>query len=219
MRSLSLALTLLILVLAAGCLPDSLRGPDPCDQGGALLVDEFDGQQECGWVQYERTGAQVAVGEDVLRLTTSQPGQIWWTNAGKNFDDVTITTVARQAGGPNDNAYGLICRYQNQENFYVFLISGDGYYAIGKYQSGSTQITYLTGEGQYIASDEIRQGAAENEIQASCLGNQLSLAVNGTLLATVTDPTFVTGDVGLAASTFEPGTTVIEFESIRVVGP
>jgi len=45
------------------------------------------------------------------------------------------------------------------------------------------------------------------------------LAVNGITLATVTDPTFVIGDVGLAVSTLELGTAVVEFTDFRVVAP
>jgi hypothetical protein len=101
----------------------------------------------------------------------------------------------------------------------VFLISGDGYYAIGKYQSGSNQIQYLSGEGEFVPSDDIRQGVAANDLRVSCIGNELSLAINGVPLVTVTDPTFVTGDIGLAASTFQPGTTVIEFDSIVTIAP
>ena len=103
--------------------------------------------------------------------------------------------------------------------FYVFLISGDGHYAIGKYQSGSPQVQYLSGEGQYAFSDVINQGESRNEIRASCVGNELSLSVNGVPLETVTDPTFVIGDIGLGASTFQPGTAVIEFDNLRVIAP
>jgi hypothetical protein len=115
----------------------------------------------------------------------------------------------------------VICRYQSAENFYVFLISGDGYYAIGKYQSGAEQIEYLTSDGQhaFIRSDAINQGVATNQMRVSCVGNELSLAVNGLPLVTVTDPTFVTGDIGLGVSAFELGTAVIEFDNVQVIAP
>jgi hypothetical protein len=212
-------LAVLALALLSGCLPAAVQGPDPCNEEGTLLLDEFDGTKECGWTLYERTGAEAEIAEGVLRLSTSQPGQIWWANAERDFDDVIVTVRAEQAAGPDDNAYGIICRYQNPENFYVFLISGDGFYAIGKYQSGSDQIAYLSGEGEYQPSEFINQGQAGNEIRATCIGNELSLTVNGELLASVTDPTFVTGDIGLAVSTFQPGTAVIEFDGIRAIAP
>jgi hypothetical protein len=204
-------------LLVACSLVDS--GPDACDGQGILFQDDFSGELDCGWVLDDRGGAVVAIEEGSLRISTSQPGQIWWTNPRRNFDDVIINVQARQAGGPNDNAYGVICRYQSPENFYLFLISGDGYYAIGKYQSGSSRITYLSGDGQYQYSDVINQGIATNQMRVGCVGNELSLAVNGLPMATVTDPTFVTGDVGLGVSTFELGTAVVEFDNIRVIAP
>jgi hypothetical protein len=51
------------------------------------------------------------------------------------------------------------------------------------------------------------------------VGNELTLVVNGLPLTSVTDPTFVTGDIGLGVSTFELGTIVVEFENIRVLAP
>lgn len=213
----------LLLLLAAALLLTacSIGGlePDSCTDAGALFADKFDGTEECGWALYNRGGTVVNIQEESLRLSTSQPGQIWWTNPGRQFDDVIITVDARQVEGPNDNAFGVLCRYQSEENFYLFLISGDGYYMIGKYQTGSNQIQYLTGDGEFVASDVITQGMAINQIRASCIGDQLTLSVNGIQLDSVTDPTFVTGDVGVGASTFEPGTAVIEFDDFRVLAP
>jgi len=210
---------LLALLTLPACLGDRFSGPAACNEDGVLFVDDFAGEQNCGWQQYAQGGAQTKVTDGVLRVSSSQPGQIWWTNPGKNFDNVIVSVQARQVSGPDDNAYGVICRYQNEENFYVFLISGDGYYAIAKYQTGVDQIQYLTGEGQFQPSDAINQGAATNEVRASCIGNQLSLAVNGLPLVSVNDPTFVIGDVGVAASTFQPGTAEINFDNFRVVRP
>ncbi len=215
----SLMLALLGLVLLVAC---QLGNPETesCVEPGVLFKDDF-AAAKCGWVLYSQGGATAVIEDELLRLSTSQPGPIWWTNPGRNFDDVIVTVQARQAGGPDDNAYGVICRYQSPENFYVFLISGDGYYAIGKYQSGSEQIEYLTSDGQhaFIRSDAINQGVAANQMRVSCVGNELSLAVNGLPLVTVMDPTFVTGDIGLGVSAFELGTAVIEFDNIQVIGP
>lgn len=222
-RRIKPGLVVLILFLVSlgvvSCLPDNLSGPEPCNEDGTLFNDQFDGSKNCGWSLYNGSGVTSQIEDGVLRISNSLSGEITWSVANRNFDDVIITAQARQTSGPDDNAYGVICRYQSSENFYVFLISGDGHYAIGKYQSSSPQITYLTGEGQYVFNDAINQGAAANEIRASCIGNELSLTVNGIPLDTVTDPTFVTGDIGVGASPFQPGTAVIDFEGIRVVAP
>lgn len=192
--------------------------PDTCDPAGSLFFDDFNGELNCGWSTYSRGGV-AAIENASMQITVSQPGQLWWTNPGRNFDDITITTEARQVSGPDDNAYGIICRYQNEENFYAFLISGDGYYSIAKYQSGAENVVYLTENGQFQLSDAIHTGVATNEMRATCEGNQLSFEVNGVPLVTVADPTFVTGDIGLAAGTLEAGSVVVEFDNVRATTP
>lgn len=192
---------------------------DACVSSSSLFEDNFEGEADCGWVLYNQSGSVVAIEEGSLRLSTSQPGQIWWTNPRRIFNDTVITVQARQTAGPNDNAYGVVCRYQDPQNFYIFLVSGDGFYAIGKYISSSTQVIYLTPDGQYQFSDIINQGVATNQLRVSCIGNELSLSVNGIPLLTTTDDSFASGDIGLGVSTLAPGTAVVEFDNLRVIAP
>ncbi|MDX1664901.1 MAG: hypothetical protein R3272_14010 [Candidatus Promineifilaceae bacterium] len=216
-KSLFNAFLALLVVMLVACME---TGPAPCDEGGTLFSDDFEGEQECGWAQYQRGGAVAEIAEGELYITTSQPGQIWWTTPGRTISDVIISGRVRHVEGPINNAYGLICRYQSPDNFYVFLISSDGYYAIGKYQVGNDQIIYLNEEEQYVFSEAINQGeGSTNLIRATCSGNELSLTVNGSPLATVVDPTFVTGDFGVAASTFEAGALEIAFDDVQVIAP
>lgn len=217
---------ILVLLFLSACdsvpevdLPFADSGPDACDAGGTLFADDFSGEQNCGWVEYNRGGAVIAIEDGALNISTSSPGEIWWTNPGRTFDDVIVNVQASQISGVDDNAYGVICRYQDEHNFYLFLISGDGFYTIGKYAGIDIPVTYLTPDGQYQPSDIINQGAASNDIQASCIGNQLSLAVNGEPLITVTDSEFSSGDIGLAASTMQQGTVEISFDDVRVFAP
>ena len=216
-RSFSYVFLVLSVFALVACMD---TGPAPCDEGGTLFTDDFEGEQSCGWAEYQRSGAVAEIVEGELQITTTQPGQIWWTTPGRTLNDVIVSATVRHLDGPVDNAYGLICRYQSPENFYIFLISSDGYYAIGKYQVGSEQIIYLNEEGQYTFSEAINQGEeSTNLMRVECSGNDLSLTVNGIPLATVSDPTFVTGDIGVAASTFETGTLEIAFDNVQVIAP
>lgn len=217
-RSFLLFLTSTVLLLA-GCSMFGPPEPEGCEGNGFLFEDDFSGERNCGWVEYEEQGGSAQVESGYLQITSREKGQFWWSNPGKNFSDSVISVQARQISGPDDNAFGAICRYQSPENFYMFLVSGDGYYAIGKFQTGFEAIQYLTGEGTFVYSDVINQGTGINEIRASCVANELSLTVNGILLATVTDPTFVTGDVGLGVTTFQQGNSIIQFDRLRVSAP
>ncbi len=219
-RRVSLFVVIGLLLLSLMACGATQTEPDTCDElPDILFFDDFNGEMDCGWTVYNRGGGIAAIQNSSMQLKVSQPGELWWTNPLRNFDDVVIRVEARQVAGANDNAYGAICRYQNEDNFYVFLISGDGYYAIGKYQTGVDNVTYLTENGQFQLSEAIHTGVASNELQISCIGNQLSLEVNGTPLVTVTDPTFVTGDIGLAASTLQVTAGIFEFDNVQVTPP
>ncbi|MEZ4540621.1 MAG: hypothetical protein R3C43_11665 [Chloroflexota bacterium] len=216
----SLCVIIGLLLLSLMACGSTQSEPDTCDDlPDILFFDDFNGEMDCGWTTYNRGGGIAAIQNSAMQLKVSQPGEIWWTNPLRTFDDVVIRVEARQVAGANDNAYGVICRYQNEDNFYVFLISGDGYYAIGKYQTGVDNVTYLTENSQFQLSEAINTGVASNELQVSCIGNQLSLEVNGASVVTVTDPTFVTGDIGLAASTLQATAGTFEFDNVQVTPP
>ena len=211
---------LLIVLAGCGALPIPGTTSDACVADGALFIDTFSSDIECGWVQFDGNDA-VEVGDGVMTVQVGTNGVVAWSNPQREFADIELSTLARQVRGPNNNAYGVICRYVDESNFYIFLVSGDGYYAIAKYQSGISQIQYLTGNDPdfFVASDAINTGVASNQIRVRCVGNQLSLFVNGQLLDTVEDSTFTSGDIGIAASSLDDGQVVIEFDNVQVVAP
>jgi hypothetical protein len=111
----------------------------------------------------------------------------------------------------------VICRYQDLQNFYFLIISSDGYGGIGIIQDGDQRI--ISDEAELLPNDAIRQGNVTSFIRAECGGNRLSLYADGTLIASVQDDTFASGDVGLLAGTYdEPGTDV-HFDNFVVTAP
>jgi hypothetical protein len=133
-----------------------------------------------------------------------------------NFTDVVIEVDATKVAGPDDNDLGVICRYQDIENFYFMIVSSDGYYGVGKVVGGLQE---LIGEEQMLPHDSIKQGNVTNRIKADCVGSHLVLHVNGTKLLDVEDTTFSSGDVGLMAGTFGESGTDIHFDNFVVKNP
>ena len=215
-RPVRLLSLLFVLLLLAAC---QEAEADPCQPAGTLFADDFSGEQECGWVLYDAGGAAAEIEGGSMVLTTNQPGQVWWTNPGREFSDTIISVNTQVVSGPEDNAYGVMCRYRDNNNYYLFLISGDGFYAIGRFTAGSDQITYLTGGGEYVASEVINQGNGQNQLRVTCAENRLVLTVNGIELESIIDTAFSAGDIGLAAGTFEPGTLQVRFNDLVVVAP
>jgi len=137
------------------------------------------------------------------------------TEAGDNSANIKIEVYATKVSGPDDNDFGVVCRYQDEKNYYFFLISSDGYYAIGKMKDGKRE---LIEPDQMYPSGEIKQGEATNRLRVECDGKSLALYVNGNQVAETTDDdSFLAGDVGLIVGTFsEPGVEIV-FHQFSVV--
>jgi hypothetical protein len=207
-------LTLLILLLLASM---ACRAPFPggSTDSNVLFQDDFSSTSS-GWDQVSGPGSVTDYNNGVYRLYVNEANTDIWANPGLSFTDVRIEVDAAKIGGPDDNDFGVICRAEDVNHFYFFIISSDGYYGIGKI-SGEDQ--ELIGMERMETSDLIRQGAAANTIRADCVGETLTLYVNGEQLIQVTDSQFTSGDVGLIAGSFsEPGTD-IHFDNFKVLKP
>jgi hypothetical protein len=109
------------------------------------------------------------------------------------IQDIILSVHAKTApGGPAE--VGVVCGYQDIDNFYLSAVRGDQFY-IGKMVSGTW--TYLTSpEMQPLISFTPAQDGTL-DIGMSCINSFIVLEVNGVGQAHVTDATFSTGDIGL----------------------
>jgi hypothetical protein len=106
--------------------------------------------------------------------------------------------------------YGVICRYQDANNFYYFSVQDGGNYLVARYKNG---VTKLLGSGKPEYSPAINQAGA-NRIQLSCVGNELYLSINDVQLGVVVDYEFSRGDVGLIAGAGDMGSMSASFDYI-----
>jgi len=180
-----------------------------------LFQDDFS-DTTSGWDQVTESDGTTDYENGYYRMVVNTTDMDVWANPGLNFTDVVVEVDAAKAGGPDDNDFGVICRYQDVENFYFFIISSDGYYAVGKVIGGEQE---LIEADQMYPSEAINQGAVTNHIKADCIGSHLVLNVNGTLLTDVEDSTLTHGDVGLIAGTFDEAGTDIHFDNFSVSKP
>ena len=201
------------LLLLAGSAAATSTSPAP--PGQVLFQDDFS-DPESGWDRLDKGNGGTDYFDGSYRILVEKPRVDYWANPGRIFQDVRVSVVAHKAGGPNDNDFGVICRYRDTENFYAFLISSDGFYGIEKFAAGERT---LIGQEGMLSTRLIQQGQASNEIVAECVGDHLSLFVNGELLASVRDGSFQAGDVGLIAGTFDEPGVDIRFDDFAVHEP
>ena len=200
-----------LLVLTLAC--STLGRQD--DDSSVLFSDDFS-DPSSGWNSYQGEEGVTDYDSGQYRIFVNQSRHDYWAYPGRSFTDVRVEVDATKAGGPDDNDFGVICRYQDTENFYFALVSSDGFAGIGKTKAG--QQTLLTGDN-LSPTDAINKGNSKNTIRLDCLGSSLSLLVNGTQVITATDSDFAKGDVGLMAGTYDTPGTDIQFDNFVVRAP
>ena len=130
---------------------------------------------------------------------------------GKNYGDIILEVEATQKTGQNDNVYGVIVRRVDWNNYYNFLISGDGYYKVAKLQNNSWSTA------GWNKSSAIKTGKATNLIRVVCNGDKFSFYVNDVLLQNYTDSSFSSGQIGLTAGTnYALGSVTIDFDDLKI---
>jgi hypothetical protein len=181
-----------------------------------LFSDSF-ADETSGWEIGDYSGGRVGYWNGRYYVTSLGDGQTMWGMANRGFDDVAIKVRSQQVSGPSNdnNDYGVICRANPAGEGYFFLISGDGYFAILR-GDANEQFEQLI---DWTSSGAINQGNSSNEIQATCDGDNLSLRVNGELLASVKDSRYRSGDIALTATSYEETSTEIHFDDIQVTRP
>jgi hypothetical protein len=140
-----------------------------------------------------------------------------WANPdNESFTDARIEVNATKNSGPENNDFGIICRYLDENQFYYAVISSDGYYAIMKMTSSGSR---LIGDEAMLESNKILKGAVTNHIRFDCIGSTLTLYINGSQIDQHTDVDYATGNVGLLAGTFDTPGTEILFDNFFVYKP
>ncbi len=188
----------------------------PPTSGTILFSDDFN-DPDSGWDRYSDEDGSTDYYDEGYRILITIERQLFWANPYRNFIDVRIEVDADLIGGSEDNSLGVICRYEDIDNFYALVISSDGYYGIRKRIDGGD--LEILDDDSLRFSDAIHLGGERNHITAECIGNSLRLFANGVLLKEVTDSDISSGDVGLIASTFDAPTTDILFDNFVVYAP
>jgi hypothetical protein len=168
--------------------------------GSAIFTDDFS-DPTSGWDVFDDPNATAAYQDGRYVLTATGGFRVngdinTSTQALSSLGDVRVEVTGQLLTAPNA-VYGVICRATSPNDYYYFLIQGNGDYYIG--QSGNGRATnFDTG-----SSPSIHTGRAPNRIAAECTddadGVQLRLFVNGVAVNTVvdTDHPYLTGGTGL----------------------
>ena len=195
-----------------GCVPTTIQSGN----GNILLIDDFSTSINNWNVWENKAGSAVSYFQEGLVFIVNVPQYDYVSVPNGSFSDVKIETTVNKLSGSDDNDYGIVCRYQDQKNYYGFIISSDGYFGIIKVKEGNYQ---LLNSSNLEFSSGIHTGLEFNYLRADCIGSRLSFYANGIKLAEVMDPDLLSGKVGLMAGSFDQPGIAILFDNFLVSKP
>jgi len=201
--------------LSADQQSESIATPNLTDR--IYFQDDFS-NNETGWPTIRTDEGITDYENAVYRIFVNEENQDFFATPGLSLQsDVRVDVDATKVGGSDDNDFGVICRYQDNNNLYQFVISSDGYVGIMKWVDGSLQ---SIGAETLVEHPAVNMGNAQNHIRADCVGDTLTLYVNGQQVSTVQDTSFLSGgDVGVFAGTYDVPGTDIHFDNFVVSPP
>lgn len=201
--------------LVEGDAPEPVEVPAQPDN---VLFEEDFSDTSSGWDRNQDEDGMTDYYNDGYRILVEIENSDFWANPGLTDlpNDVRIEVEATKIGGSDDNDFGIICHYQDVENFYEFIATSDGFAGIILVQDGSP--TNLSGD-QLVPTTAVHQGNTVNKLRADCIGSTLSFYINGEKVLTEQDATHSYGDVGLVAGTYDEAGTDILFDDFIVTRP
>ncbi|MDO9547195.1 MAG: hypothetical protein Q7J07_10675 [Pelolinea sp.] len=191
--------------------------PNPRTSGDVLFADDFSISNQ-NWDTWNTPGiSAVSFLDEGLIMIVYKPNLDVITTNHLFYQNVSIKTLVRKRFGSNDNAFGIVCRYLNDKNYYGFLISSDGYYGIVKVING--EYTLLSSENMEY-DESINKDKEENWLHAVCEETTLTLFINGEEKTSVVDSDLKTGKTGLITGSFTGSKeTAVFFDDFVVAVP
>ena len=181
---------------------------------GVIFADDF--SDVCsGWSYFSDSQQAIGYANDAYFLEAKEPQSGVMVQLGQDFSDVVIDVDTKQEAALKDNSWGVLCHYQDENNYYSFNISSNGLYSIDAIANGN-YIPLV----EWSESSAINLGdGVNNHLSVTCGGGLLSFTVNGQRLAEVNNDTFNHGDIGFMANTYSQGGAMIFFDNLLIRNP
>jgi hypothetical protein len=188
--------------------------------GDVILFDNFSvkndnwitSNTDVGTMAFKNLGLSIYVSKANIIIYSLHQWPLFQPNPIPN--DARIEVDATFVAGTDNNEYGIICRFVDRDNYYLFGISSKGSARI---------LNYLRGQWSTLVKsfplNNLNQGENANHIRADCVGDELTLYVNSYLVTSIRDINHPEGNVGLFVGTFETPGTEILFDNFYVYAP
>jgi LysM repeat protein len=173
-----------------------------------ILHGEFG--NENAWLTSADAELQLEYEDGVLRVTNDRADHHATRVRPFDLPLVHVEVDARHAAG-DQGQWGVVCRWQDAQNYYAFALGFDGTPMIIKMQNGTATV---------MAEGELQYDTGEwNQIGANCYGPALTLYLNGTAVLQTIDPAFSSGYIGIFVQNQTEPSMEVHFTNLTAYVP
>jgi S1-C subfamily serine protease len=165
-----------------------------------------------GWEEFSDEDGSAGYVNGKYQIEVTSGNMVRWGVSKNSFDDITMNAKIRVNHETGEGDFGFLCRYVDEQNFYALEISEDGYAAIWKLLNGEVVVLV---DWEFVGGFS---GSSYN-VSASCIGEILSISLDGTELVSARDGDFSSGDIGLVAGTNSVENLLVTFDDLVIRTP
>lgn len=214
----------------------------PSEPGRLLYAADFetDGAE---WQQY-RGANPAAIVDGTMQLEVQESQTLIFSAAAHYFTDFDLAAETQALEGDLNNAYGVVFRQKDSQNFYTFLISSDGFYRVKRRVDNEPRILSnwhpspvikqgidtvnrirVVGHGDrfqfYINGERVELCVPDNPDGESTPNNFTGECTGGEWTDTLVDDSIGYGRIGVVVEVAaeQPTGPVIAFDNVVVYGP
>lgn len=188
----------------------------PWKSGNDVLLEDDFSDDRSGWEIVNNVYELKGYSSEGYLISINNKGGRSISTTGLQFNDAIIQVETHKLTGSNDSYLGIVCRYRDNQNYYRFFVTPDGYTGIVRVVDG---VSTTLPDGKMIVNHNVLQGDGKNLLTVSCVGSQLKLMVNSKLALSAEDEQLEQGDVGIFAETGQNGAGSFIFNNFIVSKP
>lgn len=179
---------------------------------GQLLFNDFSDPFAGFGIQADEDGG-VSYENEALLFTSRRNGVFWFSLSERlNEADVRVLVAAAFQDGSSNVDMGIVCRWQDVDNFVALTVNPTGSASIWERVHGEITVLAEGGAAAINPSQTVR-------LQATCQGENLTLSMDGASLLTATTNFVQPGDVALLTRQRAEGELNLSFDDMTVMLP
>jgi hypothetical protein len=128
-------------------------------------------------------------------LYDKESGHVFWNSTAGIHGDFTLEAKIRKVDGPDGQSYGIVFRLLDGDNYYAFLIRGDGRYRFDKQVDDKWE--------SIIAAkkvDAVNEANRANVLRVVCKEQSFDFYINDQKVDSVQDSFLSEGKIGFFAN-------------------